>query len=730
LQPALFYAAYEGFARCCFSLENHRRSLKDKFVRKHDINQFFYLPRSFSRFLPWQTFTPIITPPIIQKQLIMRKSSLLLLSLGALISVQGCKMKTSESAAAGDAASKVYVAPGKYDEFYNFVSGGFNGQVAVYGLPSGRLLKIIPVFSQHPENGWGYSEETKPMLTTSHGFIPWDDQHHLALSQTNGEHDGRWIFANANNTPRVARIDLNTFKTSQIIELPNSGGNHSSPFLTENSEYVIAGTRFSIPVGDAEAPINDESFKKDFKSTVSFIGINQENGDMNVAFQVILPGMDLDLSRAGKGPSHGWFFFSTYNTEQATHLLEVNASKNDKDFIVAINWKKAEEYIKSGQGLKMPTEFYKNTWDESSHTAKSEIIKEVLTLDPTVLKDFVYLIPCPKSPHGCDVDPSGQYIVGSGKLAALIPVFSFQKFTDAISGKNFEGEYHGIPVVKYDAVLHGEVQKPGLGPLHTEFDDKGFAYTSFFLSSEIVKWRISDLQVVDRVPTYYSIGHLMVPGGDTKKPYGKYVMAYNKITKDRYLPTGPELAQSAQLYSIDGDKMQLLLDFPTVGEPHYAQAILASKIKDKSVKVYDIFKNKHPYVSMGEGKTKVERNGKEVHVWMSAIRSHLTPDIIEGVKVGDEVYFHVTNLEQDWDIPHGFAIKHADNAELLIMPGETVTLKFVPKKAGVYPYYCTDFCSALHQEMQGYMRVSPAGSNVPLRWGVDSTKGAAGVALR
>src|SRR5690606_28444775 len=183
--------------------------------------------------------------------------------------------------------------------------------------------------------------------------------------------------------------------------------------------------------------------------------------------------------------------------------------------------------------------------------------------------DFVYLIPCPKSPHGCDVDPSGQFIVGSGKLAALIPVFSFQKLTDAINAKNFEGAYHGLPVVKYDAVLHGEVKKPGLGPLHTEFDDKGFAYTSFFLSSEIVKWRISDLEVVDRVPTYYSIGHLMVPGGDTKKPYGKYVMAYNKITKDRYLPTGPELAQSAQLYSIDGDKMQLLLDFPTVGEPHY-----------------------------------------------------------------------------------------------------------------------------------------------------------------
>ena len=100
--------------------------------------------------------------------------------------------------------------------------------------------------------------------------------------------------------------------------------------------------------------------------------------------------------------------------------------------------------------------------------------------------------------------------------------------------------------------------KPGLGPLHTEFDGKGNAYTSFFVSSEIVKWNIKDSESADRVPTYYSIGHLCVPGGPTQKPHGKYVIAYNKITKDRYLPTGPELAQSAQLYDISGDKMKLI----------------------------------------------------------------------------------------------------------------------------------------------------------------------------
>ena len=338
------------------------------------------------------------------------------------------------------------------------------------------------------------------------------------------------------------------------------------------------------------------------------------------------------------------------------------------------------------------------------------------------MKDAMYFIPCPKSPHGCDVDPTGEYIVGSGKLAALIPVFSFTKIQKAIADKAFSGEYDGVKVIKYEAALYGEVQKPGLGPLHTEFDGQGNAITSMFVSSELVRWNIKDLKVIDRVPTYYSTGHLMIPGGDSKKPFGKYVVAYNKITKDRYLPTGPELAQSAQLFDITGDKMKLLLDFPTFGEPHYAQALPAALISKNQVKFFKINDNKHAYVTKGEAESKVVREGNKIHVYMTSIRSHFAPDNIEGIKVGDEVYFHVTNLEQDWDVPHGFAIKGNENAELLIMPGETCTLKWVPKKAGMYPMYCTDFCSALHQEMQGYVRVSPAGSSTPLTYSLNNKK--------
>ena len=642
--------------------------------------------------------------------------AILVIVLGSAL-VTSCKPKNSGDAVSGDAAQRVYVAPGKYDEFYNFVSGGFSGQMSVYGLPSGRMLKVVPIFSVDPESGWGFSEETKPMLNTSEGFVPWDDQHHLELSQTNGEVDGRWIFANANNTPRIARVDLKRFKTSEIIELPNSAGNHSSPFITENTEYVVAGTRFGVP-GDydnGDVPIN--TYKKNFKAHVSFIKVDKQSGKMDLSFQLRLPGVNFDLSHAGKGKSHGWFFFTCYNSEQANTLLEVNASQRDKDFIMAVNWKKAEEYIKAGKGKIEKTKYAHNTWNDETHTGTSVIKDEVLVLDAMAMKDICYLMPCPKSPHGCDVDPTGEYIVGSGKLAALIPVFSFDKMVKAIGKKDYEGDYEGIPVLKYNSVLHGEVQKPGLGPLHTEFDGRGNAYTTFFVSSEVVKWDIKTLKVLDRVPTYYSVGHLCIPGGDSKKPFGKYLIAYNKITKDRYLPTGPELTQSAQLYDISGDKMKLLLDFPTIGEPHYAQAAPADLIRNNGqLKIYDIKKNNHPRVAKGEKETKVVREGKKVHVYMTMVRSHFSPDNIEGIKVGDDVYFHITNLEQDWDVPHGFSIRRAQTAELLIMPGETATLNWKPSKVGIVPFYCTDFCSALHQEMSGYIRVSPAGSNVPISY--------------
>ncbi|MCM8569308.1 Sec-dependent nitrous-oxide reductase [Gramella jeungdoensis] len=649
----------------------------------------------------------------------MKKSVLFILSLFMAASFFSCN--NSENSKNGDrgalassAAEKVYVAPGEHDEFYAFISGGFSGQLSVYGLPSGRLLKVIPVFSQDAEKAWGYNEETKPMLNTSHGFVPWDDAHHPDISQTNGKLDGRWVFINGNNTPRIAKVDLTTFETTEIIEVPNSAGNHSSSFVTENTEYVVAGTRFSVPVPQRDMPIKD--YKGNFKGSLTFISVDPEEGHMDIKFQLMMPGFDYDLAHPGRGKSHGWFFFSTYNTEEANTLMEVNASQNDKDFIAAVNWKKIEEYVNNGGGKKMPANYAHNVYDEDTHTATSTMKKEVLVVDPLEVPGAVFLLPTPKSPHGCDVDPTGEYIVGNGKLSADLTVHSYTKMIEAIENKSFDGEAYGIPILKFEDVLAGTVKQAGLGPLHTEFDGEGNAYTSFFISSEVVKWNVESREVIDRKPCYYSVGHVMIPGGNSADPFGKYVLAMNKITKDRYLPTGPEVTHSAQLYDITGEKMELLLDFPTIGEPHYAAGIPADIIKPNSKKIFKLDENKHEHATLNNGDARVERDGNEVHVYMTMIRSHFTPDNIEGIKVGDKVYFHVTNHEQDYDVPHGISMIGANTSELLIMPGQTETFVWEPKQPGVWPFYCTDFCSALHQEMQGYVRVSPANSNIDLSW--------------
>ena len=646
----------------------------------------------------------------------------LFFGLSSVLLLAGCGKNSDRSsdqssgAMASSNADAVYVPPGEHDEYYAFLSGGYSGNLTVYGLPSGRMFKEIPVFSQFPTNGYGYSEETKPMLNTSHGFIPWGDSHHADISQTNGELDGRWVFINENNTPRIARISLETFETEEIIEIPNSAGNHASSFITENTEYVVAGTRFAVPNPQKDMPIED--MKGKFKGPLTFVAIDDE-GHMEIDFQLNMPGFNYDLSHPGRDKSHGWFFFTSYNTEEANTLLEVNASQNDKDFIAAVNWKKIKEYVDNGGGTKVDGEYAHNLYDEETMKATSTMKNGVVSVNPTNVEDAVFYIPVPKSPHGCDVSPSGEYIIGNGKLSTELSVYSFTKMQKAIENEDFDGDSYGIPILSYDSVLEGVVDSGGLGPLHTEFDNKGNGYTTFFISSEVVKWDIETLEVVDRKPSYYSVGHLMIPGGNSRKPDGKYMISMNKITKDRYLPTGPELEHSAQLYDITGEKMKLISDFPTHGEPHYAAAIKADKIKSNSKKFYELDENDHEHATKSEKAGKVIRKGNEVHVYATMVRSHFAPDNIEGVEVGDKVYFHITNLEQDYDVPHGFAMIGANNSEILVMPGQTKTLTWEPDREGVWPFYCTDFCSALHQEMQGYIRVSPKGSNTQLRWSLD-----------
>jgi nitrous-oxide reductase len=243
--------------------------------------------------------------------------------------------------------------------------------------------------------------------------------------------------------------------------------------------------------------------------------------------------------------------------------------------------------------------------------------------------------------------------------------------------------------------------------LHTQFDNKGFAYTSLFLDSQIAKWKVGPpWNVADKIDVYYSIGHLMASEGDTRHPTGDYVVALDKLSKDRYLNVGPTHPEAAQLIDLRGPKMELLYDFPTYLEPHYAQMIKADKLKP--ITVYPLAENHKPGAIKRAEDIRIERKGNRVDVYGLVVRTHFAPDIIK-VNQGDDVYFHWTNLEQDDDIAHGFGILWSSK-NMQVEPGETKTIRWTAEKAGIQPFYCSNFCSALHQEMQGYIEVRPKGT--------------------
>ncbi len=583
--------------------------------------------------------------------------------------------KTEPRIAEG-AAQHTYVAPGKLDEFYLFYSGGHSGQVYVAGIPSMRHISTIPVFAPYSGTGYGFDDESKKMM----GEYTWGDVHHPALSKTNDDYDGRWLFVNDNANNRAARIDLRDFKTKQIFDIPNLSGNHGSAFTTGNSEYILSASRFSAPIPRTKyAPI--AQYKTAYKGIVSGVKIDAKSGTMSPGFQVMMPPFDYDLGSVGKGPSRDWAFWTCYNSERGTGRLEVTASQATRDYVVACNWRAAEQAVKDG---------------------KATMIGGVPVLDPKKAPGVVYLIPCPSSPHGVDVTPDGKYMAASGKLTPVVTVFDFEKMQQAIAAKNFKGNEDGVSVLDFDAVKRGEVAV-GLGPLHTEYDDKGFAYTSLYLESAIAKWDLATLKVEDKIPVAYNVGHMVAAGGNTAHPYGRYLVSMNKLSKGRHLSTGPSQPESSQLIDITGNKMTMLYEAFTEPEPHAAQILKADAIKP--IEVYPKAENHHAEAIWKAADAKVTRNGKRVIVKAYAIRSYFAPSNLD-LREGDQVTIHITNGEQTRDEIHGFGIDDY-NINVVVDPGETKSVSFTAKKAGVFPYYCTNFCSALHQEMQGYMTVKP-----------------------
>ncbi len=599
------------------------------------------------------------------------------------------------------AALQTYTPTGKKDTYLTFASGGHGGNMIVIGVPSMRILKYVGVFTPEPWQGYGYGDQSGKVLEMGSRFgkeLTWGDMHHPALSETAGDYDGKFVFVNDKANARIAVVDLHDFVTKQIVTSRLIQSDHGATFVTPNTEYVIESSQYPAPLGGGYAPI--EEFQDKYRGAVIFWKFDREKGKLDPAnsFAMELPPYMQDLADAGKLASEGWVFINSFNTEmsyggtlEGNPPMESGASQNDMDYIHIINLKAAEAVYKAGKTTKIAG-------------------MDVIMLETTNEEGLLHLLGEPKSPHGMDVTPDGKELVVSGKLDTHGTVYEFAKIKGLIDSKTYEGkDQYGVPILPFADSIRGQVEI-GLGPLHTQFDDKGNAYTSVFIESTVAKWSLKDLKVIEKVKVHYNVGHIVAAEGDTVSPDGGYLIAMNKWALDRFNKVGPLLPQNFQLININSEPMQLLYDMPLpLGEPHYAQMIKADKLNPVDVYKpagFDVVTDEPSPNAVKAKEERIEREGKEVHVYMTSVRSHFTPDIVR-VKKGDTVHLHITNVEQAHDATHGFTIG-SYNVHSSLEPGKHVDITFEADREGTFPFYCTEFCSALHLEMAGYLLVEPS----------------------
>ncbi len=566
------------------------------------------------------------------------------------------------------------VGPGKLDEYYGFWSGGQSGEVRILGVPSMRELKRIPVFNRDAATGWGEDDYSKKLL----GGTMSGDTHHVHLSYKDGTYDGRYMYVNDKSSARLARVRLDTMETDTIVKIPNAAGTHGIFPQRHKTGYVFCNSEFRLPL-----PNNGQNMDDPSKYAALHTAIDGET--MEVKWQVMVEG-NMDLCAADY---KGLYSFATcYNSEGAVKLEGMMAA--DQDHLWVFNLANIEKAVADGKTITIGD-------------SKVPVVDARGENGPYVMR-----IPVPKSPHGVNMDPTGQYAVISGKLSPTCSVVDTTKIADAFAGK----------IKPRDCVV--AEPEVGLGPLHTAFDGRGNAYTSIFIDSVITKWNIdkaiksyagdkSVKPVLSKIDVHYQVGHTNASMSETKDADGKWLIALCKFSKDRFLNVGLLYPENDQLIDISGEKMKLVHDGPAFSEPHDCVVVKSSLINPVQITPrdgprYDMYEKwaKEDGVNLQTDNV-VKRNGKNVRVYMTSLAPAFGTSDFK-VKTGDIVQVIVSNQDKVEDLTHGFCMTGHD-VNFIVNPQATNSMTFVAGKPGVHWYYCPWFCHALHLEMRGRMLV-------------------------
>lgn len=601
------------------------------------------------------------------------------------------------------AAAKTYTPDNLKDEYVTINSGGQEGNLPMYTVPSMRMLKYLPINTRQPYSGFGYSEETMGLIKD--GWIDgqeilWGDTHHPGVSETDGVYNGKWGVINDKANPRVFVYSLKDFQVKQVVQNPIYRSNHGGCFFTPDSRYFMEAAQYPAPFDRKYHELSEANFEKYWRGGLTYWRFDNDKGRVleDQSFTFEFPPYTQDLSDAGKLDSYGWGFTNSFCTEMyyggiedGRPPFEAGCSSRDVDYLHVTNWKKAEELLKNGT-IK--------PWMVRGH--------KVIRMKDAIKYGLLYLIPEPKSPHGVDVDPTGKYIIVAGKLDSHAWVYKFDKIMDAIKNKKFEGtDRYGIPVIKLEDALHGSVEV-GLGPLHNQFDKKkGIVYTSIYVDSRITKWDYINLKVLGMVPSHYNVGHLVAAHGDTREPEGKYLISLNKLSIDRFNPVGPLHPQNHQLIDITGEgDPKVIYDLPLpMGEPHYTDLINVNAFNAEAI--YPLGTNvatsqKSKYFTE-LGKERVDTKGNNIHIYGTIKDGVVNPANIN-VNQGQTVYLHLTNHGQTKMDHYVYEISAYDKM-YHFSPGETATIKFKAEKSGMYPILLDEQNKPDKRKMVGYLAV-------------------------